>query len=131
MRRISQTAPAYSGAVLLFAVPRANYRRQNRTDWTLREPRPAYIRPRLVHYSVDRLLLYLAKSPRKKRSGNLCSATSWHGPGKEHAVTWLLVMALEISVVMAFGFVLGRVWPLHDQRPVLMADYEVDAGDFT
>src|SRR5262249_22753709 len=41
------------------------------------------------------------------------------------------VMALEISVVMAFGFVLGRVWPLHDQRPVLMADYEVDAGDFT
>jgi hypothetical protein len=27
---------------------------------------------------------------------------------KEHAVTWLLVMVLEIPVAMAVGFVLGR-----------------------
>jgi hypothetical protein len=41
-------------------------------------------------------------------------------------VTWLLVTVLEISVVMAFGFVLGRVWPLVEVRSVWMADYEAD-----
>jgi hypothetical protein len=47
-------------------------------------------------------------------------------------VTWLLVMVLEISVVMAFGFVLGRVWPLVNVRSVWMAaDYEAEMGDFT
>ena len=46
-------------------------------------------------------------------------------------MTWLLVMVLEISVVMAFGFVLGRVWPLVDVRSVSMADYEAEMGDFT
>jgi hypothetical protein len=46
-------------------------------------------------------------------------------------VTWLLVTVLEISVVMAFGFVLGRVWPLVELRSVWMADYEAEMGDFT
>jgi hypothetical protein len=45
-------------------------------------------------------------------------------------VTWLLVMVLEMSVVMAFGFVLGRVWPLVDVPSVWMADYEAEMGDF-
>ena len=30
----------------------------------------------------------------------------------ETAVTWLLVMVLEISVAMAVGFVLGRIWQI-------------------
>jgi hypothetical protein len=45
--------------------------------------------------------------------------------GKEHAVTWLLVMVLEISVAMAVGFVLGRIWQIR-------CDLEQErAGDFT
>jgi hypothetical protein len=43
-------------------------------------------------------------------------------------MTWILV--LEIPVVMAFGFVLGRVWPLHEVRSVWVADYEAEMGDF-
>ena len=39
---------------------------------------------------------------------------------------WLLVTVLEMSVVMAFGFVLGRVWPLAELQSVWMADYEAD-----
>ena len=46
-------------------------------------------------------------------------------------MTWFLVMVFEISVVMAFGFVLGRVWPLHDVRSVWMADCELEMGNFT
>jgi hypothetical protein len=41
------------------------------------------------------------------------------------AVTWLLVMVLEISVAMAVGFVLGRIWQIR-------CDLEQErTGDFT
>jgi hypothetical protein len=40
-------------------------------------------------------------------------------------VTWLLVMVLEISVAMAVGFVLGRIWQIR-------CDLEQErTGDFT
>jgi len=40
-------------------------------------------------------------------------------------VTWLLVMVLEISVAMAVGFVLGRIWQIR-------CDLEQErADDFT
>jgi hypothetical protein len=43
----------------------------------------------------------------------------------ETAVTWLLVMVLEISVAMAVGFVLGRIWQIR-------CDLEQErTGDFT
>jgi hypothetical protein len=45
-------------------------------------------------------------------------------------VTRFLVM--EISIAMAVGFVLGRIWSrsVHDLRSVWMADYEPEVCDF-
>ena len=46
-------------------------------------------------------------------------------PGKEHAVTLLMVMVFEISLAMAIGFVLGRIWQIR-------CDLEQErAGGFT
>ena len=46
-------------------------------------------------------------------------------PGKEHAVTLRMVMVFEISLAMAIGFVLGRIWQIR-------CDLEQErAGGFT
>jgi len=35
-------------------------------------------------------------------------------PEKDTPMTWLLVMVFEISVAMAIGFVLGRIWQMRN-----------------
>jgi hypothetical protein len=66
--------------------------------------------------SHTRLLLYFTKVD-AKRSGNLCSATYWHGLERNMPMTSVLLTVFEMSVAMAIGFVLGgfvlgRIWQI-------------------
>jgi hypothetical protein len=72
------------------------------------------------------MLVDLPKSPRKKRSGNLYSGNVVAKALERNLLmTLMLVMVFEISVAMAIGFVLGRIWQIR-------CDLEQErAGDFT
>ena len=89
-----------------------------------------YASPPAITREAKRLLCRSACSiwqSRRSKNGSVtfARATYRHGPGKEHPVIWLLVMVLEISIAMAVGFVLGRIWQIR-------CDLEQErAGSFT
>jgi hypothetical protein len=66
--------------------------------------------------SVPRLLL-LYQSPRvKKPSGNLARATQRHWFKRKMPMTLVLVMAFNISVALALGFVFGRIYQIRSDE---------------
>ena len=62
----------------------------------------------------------LTKVAAQKRSGNLCSAILRHWFERNMPVTLVLLMAFEISVALALGFVVGRIYQIRcDERVTL------------